>query len=52
MNGKIGVLVSFMKNENKDECEEIFQSIRTSFNKFLRYTKKYTLTILSLVIIL
>ncbi|OCL98221.1 hypothetical protein AAX29_01740 [Aliarcobacter thereius] len=38
--------------EGKDECKEIFQSIRTSFNKFLRYTKKYPLTILSLVIIL
>ena len=41
-----------MNNKNRDECEEIFQSIRTSFNKFLKYTKKYPLTILSLVIIL
>ena len=41
-----------MSSKNKDECEEIFQSIRLSFNKFWKYTKKYPLTILSLVIII
>ena len=41
-----------MNSKNKDECEEIFQSIRIKFNKFWGYIKKYPLTILSILMIL